>query len=76
MDTWVIQTIAVLVAVGFSAAVAAGTWYWALRGAESLREKSQLDERKRELYRSATEIFADVMANASGDATQRGERTA
>lgn len=66
MDIWVIQTIAVLAAVGFSAAVAAGTWYWALRGAERLRAKSRRDARKHELYLSAIEVFADVMANATG----------
>lgn len=67
MDTWVSQTIAVLVAAGLSATVAAGTWYWALRGAATLRHNARLTERKRALYLDVLRLFAEVMAHAKSE---------
>ena len=70
MDSWVSQTIAVLVAAGLSATVAAGTWYWALRGAAALRHNARLTERKRALYLDILKLFAEVMANEKSNASE------
>ena len=64
MDSWVIQTIAVLATAGLSGAVAAGTWYWASKATDKLRHDARLTERKRGLYLEMVKLFADVMADA------------
>ena len=71
MHPIVSQLIAVLVATGLSAAVAAGAWYWALRGASQLRHHARLTERKRVLYLDVVRIVAEMMADAKNPKSKK-----